>query len=138
MKIETTQKIGRMVSLGAIIGFLKRLFDIEAVDEEWFGGRLFKVSRRFVVGLKILKSLLVEDDFTTHIFTMIVLALPILFAFAVVPIMWLFNLFLPASLALQGVSFAKWIGILEAIPITSLIWAGIMSIRVFIKWHFYR
>ena len=138
MKIETTQNLGRMVSLGAIKGFLKRLFDLEAVDEEWFGGRLYKAFRRFTVGLRILKSLLVENDFTTRLFTLIVLCLPFLFAFAVLPIIAFFNLFLPASLALRGVSFAQWLSILEAIPITSLIWAGIMSIRIFIRWHFYR
>lgn len=134
MQLEKNQNIRRMVSLKGIRAFLNK-----AIGERTITTQLrlsfVKVSRIFFVGFSILGSLMFGDDFATRFFTMITLGMPFLFVFGVLPIVSLINFLVPA-LAIKTPLFS-WLDWLGVLGLMSLIWAGIMTVRVFIKWRFY-
>jgi hypothetical protein len=100
-------------------------------DDKRSGSAIHRITKVFKEGLEIWKSLVLEADYSTRFFTIIVLGIPLMFPL-ILGISYLMASLIPTAAISISIS---WFNYLCGLSICALMWIGIMAVRVFVKWY---
>ena len=94
------------------------------------GGIIHRITKVLKEGLEIWKCLVVEEDYFTMFFTIIILGVPLMFPL-ILGISYLMTCLIPSVVISISIS---WLDYLYALSLCTLIWAVVMALRILIKW----